>query len=237
MVHNGVYQVLVVGEDKILKCICVKCGGNMIFNNLCMLLDDMKIQKWWLESFIFTYNGVKAIVIIKRYKSYSDKKSKYAQADIEFIRYDNIDYYISAYCDWYKVEFLNRKEYYEFFNINSGIDNKEGYNNFNECFAKAIPNSVKLEKNDDFEKKILARRIDKNDPDGLYCYDIRRTGKKINGENKLRTDENSKKAQLLRPFLYNKYRHDYTYSFFFSPNKSDELSDEEIIKKVAKRDK
>lgn len=51
----------------------------------------------------------------------------------------------------------------------------------------------------------------------------------------MRSIENSNKAQILRPSLYEKYADDTNLSFFFSDNPDDERNDLEIFEIIAKK--
>lgn len=84
-------------------------------------------------------------------------------------------------------------------------------------------------------KKIVATRLEPNSPNTIYCYDVRRNGKDKAGKPNRRSVENSEKAKILRPELYEKFKADSNYSFFFSDNPSDEKTDAEIIREVTNR--
>jgi hypothetical protein fulcA4_02827 len=133
------------------------------------------------------------------------------------------------------VYFDNAIKFYNFFRIEGDNNSpRELFLNFSEYFSEFIPKEKIIIKENNTEKEILAKRIDKND-NGIYCFDVRRNGPKKDGSLKKRKPKNSNKAELLRPFLYQKYKGDINLSFYFSPNPEDELSDEEILRKIASR--
>lgn len=104
---------------------------------------------------------------------------------------------------------------------------------FSKIFSKYIPDK-KVDNKPELLCKLQGSRCEGNDPDSIYCYDVRRNGE-TDGLSNVRTIENSNKARTLRPFLYGKYKEDTNLSFFFSPNPEDENYDEEIISRVASR--
>ena len=85
------------------------------------------------------------------------------------------------------------------------------------------------------ERERIGRRAEGNNPNAIYCFDVKRNGKRANGTPKSRTIKNSNKAEMLRPELYQRYRYDPNLSFFFSDNPDEERTDEEIINLVATR--
>ena len=205
------------------------------FKRLLLLLEDMEKKKWIIDSFPFKYNGMDTIVILRRYREDQKKPNKYAKAEIEFINENNIEHMICGYVDLYEVYFNNAIEFYNFFKIEGGNDNpRELFLHFSEYFSNFIPMEKIIKKESNIEKEILAKRSEKTDS-GIYCFDIRRNGSKKDGNLKCRSIENSNKAELLRPVLYEKYKDDINLSFYFSPNPEDELNDEEIVKNVSKR--
>lgn len=205
------------------------------FKNLLLLLIDMEKKEWIIDSFPFKYNGVNTIVILRRYIEGQKKPKKHAKAEIEFIDENNIEHMVCGYVDLYEVHFNNAIEFYNFFEIKRGSNNpRELFLNFSEYFSDFIPKEKVIIKENNIEKEILVKHTDKNH-NGIYCYNVKRNGRKKDGSLKQRSPENSNKAELLRPSLYQKYKGDINLSFYFSPNPEDELNDEEIIENYAKR--
>ena len=81
--------------------------ANIRFKNLPSLLNDMEKKKWIIDSFFFQYKDEKYIVILKLYKDHKRKPSKYAKAEVEFIRRTNENESITGYIDFYEVHFYN----------------------------------------------------------------------------------------------------------------------------------
>ncbi|CAK7066933.1 MULTISPECIES: DUF6037 family protein [Fusobacterium] len=205
------------------------------YENLKLLLNDMEKKEWLIDSFLFQYNNIEVIAILKRYKEKEKKPNEYAKAKLEFIKRENINNSINAYIDFYEVHFKNVNEFIEFFNIKNKNEKRNLFLDFAINFAQFIPKEKIVHKNDQLERRILGSRAEGNNINAIYCFDVRRNGIRENGDLNTRSIENSNKACILRPKLYELYKDDLNLSFFFSENQEDELSDEIIISNVAKR--
>ncbi|BDC00663.1 Uncharacterised protein [[Clostridium] sordellii] len=204
------------------------------FKNLPKLLNDMRNKKWIIDSFQFRYKEKSYIVLLTIYKEGERKPSEYAVAKIEFIKLNNISSSINAYIDFFNVYFNNSNEFCNFFNIENRFANRDLFNDFSGIFATYIPKEKIINKNE-IERRIIGSRVEGGNPNAIYCYDVRRNGKKEDGSPNVRSIENSNKAEILRPKLYEKYSNDTNLSFFFSDDQNKEKSDEEIIKSFANR--
>lgn len=205
------------------------------YENLRLLLKDMEQKGWLIDSFLFQYNRVNTVVILKRYKDGERKPSKYAKAKIEFIQRENVNNSINAYIDFYEVHFESANRFIKFFNIENRNVGRDLFFDFSLYFAQFIPKEKIVRKNDRLERRLLGGRSEGNNPNAIYCFDVRRNGTKQNGEPNERSIENSNKAAVLRPELYEIYKDDLNLSFFFSEDEIDELSDEIIVSNVANR--
>lgn len=203
------------------------------FENLPKLLKSMKQKYWIIDSFLFRYKKEDYAVILKTYNKKERKPNNFAVAKLEFIKTSDASNSIHAYCDFYEVSFDSVAEFADFFNIEIKNANRNLFLDFSKIFSKYIPDK-KVENKSELLCKLQGSRCEGNDPDSIYCYDVRRNGE-TDGLSNVRTIENSNKARTLRPFLYGKYKEDTNLSFFFSPNPEDENSDEEIISRVARR--
>ena len=205
------------------------------FYNLRDLLNDMKSKNRTIEAFPFNYNQVQYAVILTRYKP-NEPRPKHAQAKLEFFNL-NSGNSIFAYADFYEVHFGNATDFINFFKINVQVGTatiREIFQSFSNVFADFIPTHTKKGL-DIIYKKIVATRLEPNSPNTIYCYDVRRNGKDKAGNPNHRSVENNEKAKILRPELYEKFKADSNYSFFFSDNPSDEKTDAEIIREVTNR--
>ena len=203
------------------------------FKNLPNLLSSMEKKGWIIDSFLFKYKKEDYVVILKLYSDAERKPSKHAKVKLEFIRANNINESIQAYANFYEVYFNSLDEFANFFNINRGSANRNLFKDFSEIFSGYIPDEKHEEKHGIIQQ-IQGSRCEGNNPNAIYCYDVRRNGE-TDGRKNTRSKANSNKAYTLRRSLYEKYKEDKNLSFFFSDKLEDERTDEEIIKQVAAR--
>ena len=203
------------------------------FKNLPKLLSSMEKKEWIIDSFLFNYKKEDYVVILKLYNDTERKPSEYAKVKLEFIRANNINESIQAYADFYEVHFNSLNEFVDFFNINKDTGNRNLFVDFSEIFSTFIPDK-KHEEKQGLIQQLQGSRCEGNNPNSIYCYDVRRNGE-TDGRKNTRSKENSNKAFTLRRSLYEKYKEDKNLSFFFSDELNDEKTDEEIIKQVAAR--
>jgi hypothetical protein len=203
------------------------------FKNLPKLLSSMEKKAWIIDSFLFKYKNENYVVILKLYSDTERKPSKYAKAKLEFIRANNTNESIQAYADFYEVHFHSLDEFAKFFKIKRGNANRNLFLDFSEIFSKFIPDE-KHEEKQGLIRQLQGSRCEGNNPNAIYCYDVRRNGE-TDGRKNIRSKANSNKAYTLRKSLYEKYKDDKNLSFFFSDKSEDERTDEEIINQVAAR--
>lgn len=205
------------------------------FKNLPLLLGSMEQKGWIIDSFYFEYKNEIYIVILKKYSEQERKPHPHARVKLEFIRANDITDSIFAYADFYEVRFNTVCEFADFFGIKPSDGNRNLFVDFSEIFATFIP-SEKVENNEDpVLIKVQGSRCEGNNPNAIYCYDVRRNGTREDGQPNQRSIANSNKAMTLRRNLFEKYSNDLNLSFFFSENPDDERSDEEIMEIVARR--
>lgn len=204
------------------------------FKKLPLLLKDMERKKWIIDSFFFPYKNINYIVILKLYRENERRPSKHAMAMVEFIKQDNVVESIRGYIDFYNVHFDSAYEFCDFFDVEKGKANRDLFEDFSVLFSDYIPSEKLIEKSLE-ERKLIGRRTEGNNPNSIYCFDVRRNGKKEDGTPNERSIENSNKAEILRPNLYKRYSIDTNLSFFFSDNPQEERTDGEIIESFAKR--
>ncbi|MCY8232351.1 DUF6037 family protein [Priestia endophytica] len=206
----------------------------LLFKNLPSLLKDMERKKWIIDSFPFRYKDRQYIVLLTRYKETERKPREHAKAKVEFISRDNINNSVLGYVDFFNVHFDNVKDFCNFFNVKIGNANRDLFKDFSRIFSEFIPKEKVIDKND-IERKLIGSRVEGNNPKAIYCYDVRRNGRKEDGSTNKRSIENSNKAQALRPELYEQYRKDENLSFFFSDKEEDKRRNEEIMELFSKR--
>lgn len=203
------------------------------FKNLPKLLSSMEKKAWIIDSFLFKYKNENYVVILKLYSDIERKPSKYAKVKLEFIRANNTNESIQAYADFYEVHFHSLDEFANFFKIKRGNANRDLFVDFSEIFSKFIPDE-KHEEKQGLIQQLQGSRCEGNNPNAIYCYDVRRNGE-TDGRKNIRSKANSNKAYTLRKSLYEKYKEDKNLSFIFSDKSEDERTDEEIINQVAAR--
>lgn len=206
----------------------------LLFKSLPLLLKDMEEKEWIIDSFPFRYKGEQYIVILTRYKENERKPSNYAKAKVEFVRRNNTNNSILGYIDFFNVHFYSVKDFCDFFGVERGKANRDLFQDFSQIFSNFIPKEKIIDKSE-IEKKLIGSRAEGNNPNAIYCYDVRRNGRNKDGSPNRRSIENSNKAQLIRPKLYERYCNDTNLSFFFSDKQEDEKSDIEIMHVFANR--
>ena len=152
----------------------------------------------------------------------------------EFIKQENVNVSIKGYIDFYNVHFDSAYEFCEFFGVEKGNANRDLFEDFSAIFSRYIPSEKVIVKSSE-ERLLIGRRTEGNNPNAIYCFDVRRNGKKEDGTPNGRSVENSNKAEILRPDLYKRYFSDTNLSFFFSDDPTEERTDREIIESFAKR--
>ncbi len=192
----------------------------------------MEQKEWVIDSFSFIFKQKEYIVLLTRYLTDESKPSEYAKAKVEFIDLENIDDSLEGYIDFWNVYFFNLQDFFHFFEIEKTNTNNNVLNTFSEIFAKYIPKEKNVHKNRNIERQLMARRLDGNDPNAIYCFDVRR-----NGVNKKRSIENSNKTEILRPDLYLRFYKDDNLSFYFTNDPNKEETTGAIIQKFNERQK
>ncbi|WHX68264.1 DUF6037 family protein [Peribacillus frigoritolerans] len=206
----------------------------LLFKKLPFLLKDMEDKEWIIDSFPFRYKGEQYIVILTRYRENERKPRKYAKAKVEFVSSNNTNNSIMGHIDFFNVYFDSFKEFCDFFGVERGNANRDLFIDFFRIFSNYIPEEKVIDKSD-IEKKLIGSRAEGNNPNAIYCYDVRRNGRKEDSSPNRRSIENSNKAQSLRPKLYERYCRDANLSFFFSDKQEDERSDIEIMRVFTNR--
>lgn len=187
-------------------------------------------KEWQITPFLFNYKGTEYIILVKLYQKY-ETRPKYSIVKLEFIKRNDINESISAYSTLYKINFKDAKTFREFFNISYSKNLVDIFLQFSEQVSSFIPTKV----NDNIETELKTIMInslsqsDAEDPNKIYCFSVKRIGK--------RSPFNNNKARLLRPKLYEKLKTDKYINFCFADNPLKEKSDEEILYNWIKIDK
>lgn len=194
------------------------------------LIEDMRHVGWIIELFPFTYNDVECTVVLKLYEDGQRKPNKYAQAALEFIRLED-ELHLKGHCNLTRVSFESVVDFYKFFNIKTDPANDDVariFENFSDYFINHVPNRKRRDYSEK-ERDLIGGRLDVGRP-GKYCFNVAR-----NGNNGQRSIENSNKAELYRPQLFERFKDDQNISFHFSTDPNAERSDVEIRDAYANR--
>lgn len=207
---------------------------NIRFYTLPSLLSDMEKKNWVIDAFQFTYNTIPCYCLLELYDKNEKKPSKNAKLKLEFIRQDNPNKSIKAYADFQEVKFKSVSEFCKFFNIKGNGNYRDLFINFADFFSTVLPKEITKNK-PRTEERLIARRLEPDNPNAIYCFDIRRNGHDENGNNNVRSVRNSQKAEMFCSDLYERFKSDTNLSFFFSENPSDEVKLEEILRRFSER--
>lgn len=199
------------------------------FENLRLLIMDMKENDSFIQTFWFSYKEIEYIGLIKRFLP-KDNMKPY-EFSLEFMKYPNIEDSITCIITYRSLQILKIEKFKEFFQIES---NKIG--DFRKTFEFILNRSIPLKIQKDISpihKSAAIRALsiaDSEDPRKIYCNHVKRH----EGE---RSPYNSEKTKLLRPKLYEKLKEDKKISFCYYLNPDKEKTDAEILLNFCKNTK
>lgn len=204
--------------------------------NLKALRDAMRTQGWVVTCFDFTYKQRGYYVTVTDYIN-SPKPDAFALVHLCFMRKTDITDSLSVPANRNGI-IVDPQTLREFFGIEWANNVGDLLRQFTEQFGKWIP--VEIEDLSDGQKRAVVRQLGisdaSDDPDKIYCIDVRRTGTRADGSLKERSSFNSQKSEFLRPELYAKFKDDLNLSFYYSIDPSAEKTDGQIIASVAARE-
>lgn len=204
--------------------------------NLKALRDAMRRQGWVVTCFDFTYKKRGYYVTVTDYVN-SPKPDDFALVHLCFMRKTDITDSLSVPANQGGL-MVEAQTLREFFGIEWVENLGDILHQFTEQFGKWIP--VKIKDLSEGQKKAVVRQLGisdaSDDPDKIYCIDVRRSGKKSDGSLKKRSPFNSQKSEFLRPELYAKFKDDLNLRFCYSVDPSAEKTDRQIIASVAARE-
>ena len=191
--------------------------------------NNLKRAGRHITVFDYSYNGIKCEVVFHRLpqayqKIWTIKLSFYNPSD------HSNDF--SCYANRVRMSF-DASEFASFFHIayGGGGHLRNLIEGFYEDFGRRI-NTVIPDQYDGDDRVTMERYIYQNesvdDRDKIYIYDVRQT-------RGVRSELNSDKAATRYPEVYAEFREDTTLSFFFSPNREDECTLDQIIEKIKRR--
>ena len=204
--------------------------------NLKALREAMRRQGWVVTCFDFTYKQRGYYVTVTDYIN-TPKPDDCALVHLCFMRKTDITDSLSVPANQGGL-MVEAQTLREFFCIEWVENLGDILHQFTEQFGKWIP--VEIKDLSEGQKKAVVRQLGtsdaSDDPDKIYCIDVRRSGKKSDGSLKKRSPFNSQKSEFLRPELYAKFKDDLNLRFCYSVDPSAEKTDRQIIASVAARE-
>lgn len=202
----------------------------MLLSNLKELKNDMVGKNWTVCSFLFRYKSIVYIVLVKRFVCNEKRVNQYALVKLHFMKRDDLndELEIEANSSQLLIDAKTLRQYF-------GIEYKDNLGDilkqFTETFGKTIP--MKISNNiSDEEKGAMVKSLsisDSEDPNKIYCYKMRR-----NPNGGKRSDFNSDKTKLLRPYLFRKFENESSVSFCYSDDPLKENDDSTILYNFSK---
>ena len=202
-----------------------------MLKNLKQLKEDMALKQWTTCSFLFRYKNIDYIVLVKRFVGTEQRISEYALVKLHFMDAQDLarDHEIEA--NSLKLLINDITEFRLYFRIEYSQNLGDIIRQFTENLSQCIPWRMRGNLTN-IERQAIIRSLsisDSEDPDKIYCKNIRR-----NPDGQHRSDFNSDKTRLLRPFLFENFINDLSISFCYSTNSNDEKTDAEILYNFAK---
>ena len=194
------------------------------FSNVKTLLRNMREEKIFISVDSLTYNNVSSFMVFKGDPD-ELKDDKYYSMFIEFYRKDSINNKIGPFkvnSNGFSRDELNDIKTYikKFFNIS---ENANGFFNLSDFlkFVNEHMSTVVTKPKKEIEKRVFLKSYssDIKEEDKIYCFTIKK-----NPEGYKRTKENTTKARLLAPSIYEFLtsggtKNSEDYSFCFSDKK------------------
>lgn len=202
-----------------------------VFANFSVLKANMEEEGWVIEAFNFQFKATNFIVLVKLYQK-GDPRPEYSLLEVEFIKENNLDKSLKVAANSYRFLNLPTKTLRAFFGIEYSENLGDILKQFSEYFGSCIPTEINPNKSENLKITIVKSlsKSDSEDPNKIYCYTTKR-----NPDNQQRSPFNDNKTKTLRPNLYSKFEKDPAISFWYSTNKNDEKTDEEILYNFSQR--
>ncbi|QQC40500.1 hypothetical protein I6I08_04280 [Actinomyces oris] len=208
-----------------------------LLQNLKPLRNAMRERGWVVTCFDFTYKKQGYYVTVTDYINIP-KPDIYALVELCFMRKNDVSDSLSTWANVTRIHGADKKVFRDFFGIEDKPNEGNLIEQFCEQFGKWIP--VDIKDLSEGQKRAVVRQLGisdtSDDPDKIYCIDVRRTGTRADGSLKERSSFNSQKSEFLRPELYAKFKDDLNLSFYYSIDPSAEKTDGQIIASVAARE-
>ena len=205
-------------------------------NNIGSLRYDLREHGWHMTAFDFEYNDVDYDVLFEDLDNMECRPDPYASVLLTFIDVNEPTRTYEVGANQVRFFFVPR-EFREFFRIrycdNLGDVFRQFFNRFLDFVPEHAPLTLDDRKNHEIDATLGGRGG--HDPNAIYCYDARRLGVR-NGRQMHRSIFISNLIERRKPNLYNYFINEPTVTFYFSPNKEDEVADIEIINRFIARE-
>nr|WP_033707408.1 DUF6037 family protein [Bacillus mycoides] len=202
-----------------------------ILSNLKDLKSDMEKKGWCIDSFLFKYKTQEYIVLVKLYiEGKGPVKPKYALVQLEFLKKGNINDRLPVPAN--SASLLTEASILrDYFGIDFGTSVGDAIQSFYRQLSLYIPTEVSTKKTTDQKAAMVESlsKSDKDDPNKIYCYSVRRNSETKSGEFGKRSPYNDNKARILRLTLYNELKNDIHLSFNFSADPKKHEEDDTIL--------
>ena len=181
-----------------------------------------------LTAFYIQYNQIKCHIVFHRLK----RPQGYWTIELSFINTENIENNFTCLANRNSLS-VDYYDFCNFFHIKSRGANttpREIMESFYHSFNQQIPTKVKKEY-DKEQTHILNNYIRQKEPvdeaSKIYLFDLRHFGN--------RSEYNNDKAAFRYPEIYSYFEKDTDYSFCFTNKKEKEVTLEELLRKLEKR--
>lgn len=203
--------------------------------NLRAIRDELVARGWVITCFPFTYKQHRYFTLVQRYVP-PEKVPPLQLVKLTFVDSADASRTLSAPANTQGIQ-AGPKEVRTFFGIEYGPNLGEILRQFCEQLGRAIPPNLLAPLAHDEQAAVLSY-LDKSsseDPNKIYCFDVRRNGTRADGTPHKRSPFNSQKTEMRRPALFEVLKDDENLSFFYSVNAADERSDADILEGFNRR--
>lgn len=204
--------------------------------NLRAIRDELIARDWVITCFPFTYKQHRYFTLVQRYVP-PEVVPPHQLVKLTFVDSANTNRTFSTPANTRGIQ-AGAKEIRTFFGIEFRPNLGEILRQFCEQLGRAIsptfPATLAPE-----EKAATLIYLDKcsgEDPNRIFCFDVRRNGDRTDGTPQRRSPFNSQKTEMLRPVLFKVLKGDENLSFFYSVNSVDERSDADILERFYRRE-
>lgn len=193
----------------------------------------MERKGWSICDFIFQYEGLDYIVLVKRFVGHERKVHPYALVKLHFMKSNNLHDELQVEANVMRL-LGDAKELREYFGIAYSHNLGDILNHFSQNLGRFIPRCMPDPSHlTDLEKSAMVRSLSKSDsedPQKIYCMGIKR-----NPPGRTRSVFHTDKTKLLRKDLYDAYANDPSISFCYSADKNKKTDDATVHKEFACR--